>query len=84
MTAELLDSIACRVEKAEPTAHCRVDPGMCQISVTFDLRPDVEIDLLTPYMQGQVRRGYLDPGLYSDMLFTVKGIAHTSYGKLGS
>ena len=75
---ELLEKIANAVEKAEPTAHCFINKWNCQIVVKFDNRQDTEIALLTPYAQGQVKRGYLDADLYSDMLFSVKKIANWS------
>lgn len=75
---ELLEKIANAVEKAEPTAHCFINKWNCQIVVKFDNRQDTEIELLTPYAQGQVKRGHLDADLYSDMLFSVKKIANWS------
>lgn len=75
---ELLEKIANKVEKAEPTAHCFIDKWNCQIIVKFDNRQDTKIALLTPYAQGQVKKGYLDADLYSEMLFSVKKIANWS------
>jgi len=75
---EMLESIAQKVESAEPTAHCYIDKRNCQIVVSFDKRPDTEIALLTPYAQGQVKKGKLDNDLYSEMLFSVRKIANWS------
>ena len=75
---ELLEKIASTVEKAEPTAHCFIDKWNCQIVVKFDNRQDTEIALLTPYAQGQVKKGHLDTDLYSEMLFSIKKIANWS------
>ena len=73
---DLLIKIAGRIEAAEPTAHCFIDKWNCQIVVRFDNREDTEIALLTPYAQGQVKKGHLDADLYSEMLFSVKRIAN--------
>lgn len=75
---EILEKLANKVEVAEPTAHCRIDKGNCQIVVSFDKRADTEIALLTPYAQAQVKRGKLDSDIYADMLFSVKRIANWS------
>lgn len=76
--AEILKAIAARVENAEPTAHCFIDNWNCQIVVRFDKRPETEVALLTPYAQGQVKKGHLDADLYSEILFSVKNIANWS------
>lgn len=73
---ELLEKIVRGVEKAEPTAQCRIDPSSCQIIVSFERRKDVKIALLTPMAQSQVKRGRIDQDLYSDMLFSVRRIAN--------
>ena len=73
---EVLEQIAGGIERAEPTAHCRIDPFSCQIIVSFDRRRDVEISLLTPIAQSQVKRGKIDRDLYSEMLFSVRKIAN--------
>ena len=75
---ELLEKIAKGVEAAEPTAHCFIDKWGCQIIVSFDKRPETEIALLTPYTQGQVKKGKLDNDTYTEMLFSVKKIANWS------
>ena len=75
---EILEKIAAAVEKAEPVAHCQIDKWTCQIVVSFENRPGTEIALLTPYAQGQVKKGRLDADLYSEMVFSVKQIANWS------
>ncbi len=70
-----LETLCRKVEQAEPTAHCHPLPGNDQVIVTFDNRPDVEIALLIPYVQQQIRKGYLDDKLYTDLLFSVRRIA---------
>lgn len=75
---EMLEKIAQEIEKAEPTAHCFINKWGCQIMVRFDKRQDAEIALLTPYAQGQVKKGHLDADLYSEMLFSVRKIANWS------
>lgn len=72
----ILERIAGGVEKAEPTARCRIDPFSCQIIVSFARRKDVEIALLTPMAQSQVKKGRIDQDLYSDILFSVRRIAN--------
>lgn len=76
---DLLEKIAGAVERAEPTAHCRIDNWDCQIIVSFDKRPDTEIALLTPYAKAQVKKGRLDSDLYSEMLFAVRQIANVQF-----
>jgi len=73
---ELLEELAKRVEKAEPTAHCNIDKWNNQIVVSFDKRPEVQIALLTPYAQKQVKQGILDNDVYADMLFSIRRIAN--------
>lgn len=75
---ELLEKLASKLEAAEPTAHCFIDKWNCQIVVKFDKRQDTEIALLTPYAQGQVKKGRLDKDIYSDMVFEIKRIANYS------
>jgi len=75
---ETLERIAQAVEDIEPSAHCQIDKWNCQIIVSFAKRPDTEIALLTPYAQGQVKKGHLDEDLFSEMLFSIKSIANWS------
>ena len=73
---DILTNIAKKVESVEPAAHCLIDKMNCQIIVSFDKRNDTEIALLTPYAQGQIKKGHLDADLYSEMLFSVKKVAN--------
>lgn len=70
--------VANKVEMVEPTAHCQIDNYGCQIIVRFDKRPEVEIALLNPMAQSQIKKGQIDADLYSEMLFSVKRIANWS------
>lgn len=70
-----LETLCRKVEQAELTAHCHPLPGNDQVIVTFDNRPDVEIALLIPYAQQQIREGYLNDESYTDLLFSVRRIA---------
>ena len=71
-----LAALAGNVERAVPGSHCQVLPTQNQIVVRFDSRPDVELSLLTPMQQRQLRAGSLDPDDYSEMLFTLHKIAN--------
>lgn len=75
---ERLTELAKKVETVETTAHCQIDSYGCQIIVRFDKRPDVEIALLNPMAQSQIKKGQIDKDLYSDILFSVKRIANWS------
>lgn len=78
MITAILKEIAEKVEAAEPTAHCHIDNLACQIIVSFDKRKDVEVELLTPYARNQVKKGYIDNDVYSELLFSIKSIANYS------
>ena len=71
-----LATLAGNVERAVPGSRCQVLPAQNQIVVWFDSRPDVELSLLTPMQQRQLRTGSLDPDEYSEMLFTLRKIAN--------
>lgn len=73
---ELLEELARKVERAEPTAHSTIDKWNCQIIVSFEKRPEVSIALLTPYAQRQIKKGMLDNDVYEDMLFSIRRIAN--------
>ena len=70
-----LDELCRKIEQAEPHAHCYPLPGGDQAVVTFDNRPDTEISLLMPMAQRQIREGYLNFDLYTELLFTIRSIA---------
>ncbi len=76
MNEMTLSTLASNVEKAVPGSHCQVLPAQNQIVVRFDSRPDVELSLLTPMQQRQLRNGPLDPDDYTEMLFTLRKIAN--------
>ena len=75
-TAQQLEMIAAAVERAEPAARCQIDTWGCQINVSFDTRPDVEIALLTPWAQKEVRSGAINQDTLSDLLFSIRTIAN--------
>lgn len=75
---ERLTELAKKVETAEPTAHCQIDSYGCQIIVRFDKRPDVEIALLNPMAQKQIKKSCLDADTLTDLLFSVKRISNFS------
>ena len=78
MMLDRLTQLAKKIESVEPSAHCLIDGYGCQIITTFDKRPDVEIAILTPAAQAQLKRGALEADIYSDILFSVKRIANWS------
>ena len=80
---ERLLELSKKVESVEPTAHCQVDGYGCQIIVRFDKRPDVEIALLTPMTQMEIRKGAISDDILTDMLFSVKRIANNSILQAG-
>ena len=70
-----LKTLCAKVEQAEPRARCHPMPTGDQALVTFTNRPDVEVWLLIPYAQQQIRKGQLDDDIYMDTLFTIRRIA---------
>lgn len=71
-----LAALADKIEKAVQEARCQVLAAQGQIVVRFMNRPDVELSLLNPMQQRQLRDGYLDPDDYSEMIFTLRKIAN--------
>lgn len=71
-----LKTLCEKVEQAEPRARCHPLPTGDQALVTFTNRPDVEVWLLIPYAQQQIRTGHLDDDIYTDTLFTIRQIAN--------
>ena len=71
-----LATLASKIESAVPEARCQVISAQGQIVVRFTNRPDVELSLLTPMQQRQLRDGYLDPDDYSELIFTLRKIAN--------
>ena len=65
-------------EKVEATTNAAValpDEENTQVIVRFTNRPDVEINLLTPYAQMQIRGGHIDHNVLVDLLESVRRIA---------
>lgn len=71
-----LAALAGNIEKGVPETRCQVLAAQGQIVVRFTNRPDVELSLLTPMQQRQLRDGYLDPNDYSELIFTLRKIAN--------
>ena len=70
-----LKTLCLKVEAAVPTIRAQALPDQNQIIVTFTNRPDVEISLLTPYLQGQIKKGKLEPDDLATLLSSIEGIA---------
>ena len=71
-----LAALASNIEKAVPEAHCQVLAAQTQIIVRFANRPDVELTLLTSWEQRQLRDGFINADLYSELLFSLRRIAN--------
>ena len=71
-----LAALASNIEETVPEARCQVLSAQSQIVVQFTTRPKVELSLLTPMQQRQLRDGYFDPDDYSEMVFTLHKIAN--------
>lgn len=71
-----LTALASNIEKAVPEARCQVLSAQGQIIVRFTNRPDVELTLLTSWEQRQLRDGFIDADLYSELLFSLRRIAN--------
>ena len=71
-----LAALSGNIEKAVPEACCQVLSAQGQIVVRFTNRPDVELSLLTPMQQRQLRDGYFDSDDYSEMIFTLRKITN--------
>ena len=72
-----LITLAGNIEKAVPESRCQVLSAQDQIIVRFTNRPDVELTLLTSWEQQQLRDGFIDADLYSELLFSLRRIANT-------
>lgn len=66
-----LQTLCEKVEHAVPTARTTVVPEMHQVIVRFTNRPDVEVALLTPYLQHQVAKGHIDFEDYSNLILSI-------------
>jgi hypothetical protein len=71
-----LTALASNIEKAVPGSRCQVLEAQGQIIVRFTNRPDVELTLLTSWEQRQLRDGFIDADLYSELLFSLRRIAN--------
>lgn len=70
-----LQTLCEKVQRAVPTARATAIPEMNQVIVTFTNRPDVEVALLTPNLQMQLRKGGLDEESFSALLFSVRRVS---------
>ena len=71
-----LTALASNIEKAVPESRCQVLAAQGQIIVRFTNRLDVELTLLTSWEQRQLRDGFIDADLYSELLFSLRRIAN--------
>lgn len=70
-----LDTLCKKIESAIPTAKATIDRNTNQIIVTFNNRPDVEVALLTPWYQMQIKKGMLKEEDLSDLLYSIRSIS---------
>ncbi len=69
-----LEPIARQIGKHIPTVKTVCVPEACQIIATFSTRPDIEIDLLTPWHRLLVMRGAFDAPEPTELIESVKSI----------
>ena len=69
-----LEALAKIVEERVPNTKTISIPGQSQVIVAFENRPDVEVALLTPYYQAQLRRGTLDISDLKELLNSISQI----------
>lgn len=72
-----LDMLSEKVKQAVPTATTRICPQQNQIIVGFINRPDVEIALLTPYDQIQMKKNQMASEHIAELLMSIMRIANT-------
>ena len=70
-----LETLCRKVEAAEPNARAKAVPEQNQIIVTFTNRPDVEIALLTPWYQMQIKKGWMESDDMAELLCMIERIA---------
>ena len=70
-----LETLCRKVEAAEPNAKAKAVPEQNQIIVTFANRLDVEIALLTPWYQMQIKKGQMESEDVVALLLGLKRIA---------
>ena len=71
-----LETLCRNVEAAEPTARAKAVPEQNQVIVTFANRPDVEIALLTPWYQMQIKKGWMENEDLAEILLSVRRVAN--------
>ena len=72
-----LETLSEKVKQAVPSATTRIYLEANQIIVGFTNRPDVEIALLTPYDQMQIKKCQMDETHLIELLMSVRRIANT-------
>lgn len=72
-----LETLARIVEERVPTAKATCEPEANQIVVTFTGRPDVEVALLTPWLQNKLKRNDLDSEDLFRLISDIQGIGGT-------
>ena len=76
-----LETLCRKVEAAEPNAKAKAVPEQNQIIVTFANRPDVEIALLTPWYQMQIKKGWMESEDMVELLLSVRLVANNKAGE---
>ena len=69
-----IEELAKKVEQSVPEAHCQLLAAQNQVVVRFSTRSDIEVSLLTPMLQKQLRAGYIDQDSLSTTLFELRRI----------
>lgn len=77
-----LKTLAGIVEKHIPKARCVCVPGENQLVVSFSDRTDVEVALLTPYLQSMIKQGSIESEDLFDIIQSVRSIADFTPGAL--
>lgn len=75
-----LETLASIVEERIPTAKTTCMPRYNQIVVTFTNRPDVEIALITPWLQKSIQGGKLDS---DDLLYLIQSVRCLALPQVG-
>lgn len=71
-----MSQLCAMLEVAAPTARATPATNQAQVIVTFTNRPDVEIALLTPWQQRELRTGTLDADTITELIFTIRKLAN--------
>lgn len=72
-----LETLAKIVEERIPTAKTTCVPKVNQIVVVFTNRPDVEVALLTPWLQRKVLEGSVTNDELFNLLWDLNSIANS-------